>query len=359
MTVFGSLTKWSKDGLSGLKDLKGAFRGSVKSSRTLSRQVGQLSKINSALGAEAAGAADAARSANKTAELESGNLSRTTGQVKADAAEIKGVNDVGKTAKAEQQIASKGISKTTMFLGVSGAVLISLGLAAMLETDNAKIDILDIDYYTSTTLKVNFNVANGSGGPNFALRPGNTISFEDARIATLTHPSLGDADKQVVKILDDHNFLINVDTLPDLLGTVHGSLPTSSTAPAGQVVVSGTPSPVGSSYWGQARVHSDFMSQFAGATGDGVALVANAADELIVAATPGLAAAAGAAGDSLDALLNAVTPAGLNILDTAAGAGEHAFCTIFPLACNPILWWVLGGICIFIIIVMIAMKLKK
>ena len=362
--VFKNLGNFGGDALKSMKNLAKDFRGSIKSLRTLSRQGRQIGKLDNAIASSTTGLADAERTSQKVSQLEGENLAKNSGQVKSDASEFRGLNDVGKTARAEQQIVSKGISKTTMFLGVSGVVLVSLGLASMSETDNALIDITDIEYYNSQNLKVTFNVANGSGGPNFALRPGNTISFEGARIATLTHPSLGDDDKQVTRILDDHSFLIHIDNLPDLLGTVHGTLSsTPSPSGSGGVAVSGPASPRGSSYWGQARVHSDFMSQFTGATGDGLALIAGAASDIIAAATPGVASAlgnaAGLAGDTLDAMLHALTPAGLNALDTLSGAGKHAFCEIFPIACNSTLWWVLGGICIFIVIVMIAMKLKR
>lgn len=363
-SVFKSLGKYSDDALKSFRNFGKTLKGSRLTARTVSRQADNLKRIDSSLGSSVDdGVAAMTRTTNKTTSLEAENLGRSASKVKNDADAFRGLGSAGRNTEAAAQVASKGISKTTLFLGVSGAVLISLSISSFMSTDNAVINITNIDYYDANNLKVTFDVANGSGGPNFAIRPGNTISFEGTRMATITHPSIGNSDAQVTRILGDHDFLIGVSNLPDLLGTEHGLI--SSSSPSG-IAVSGPASPTGSTYWGQARVHSDFMSQFTGSLGDTVALVAGGAGDVLAAtvsaAAPGVAtalnAAATGAADTLDALVHALTPAGLNVLDTVGGAGKTLFCDIVPFACNSILWWSLGGVCIFIIIVMIVMKLK-
>ena len=323
---------------------------SAASAGSVARNVSALrSQAEAFEGDVGAMAASAERGGAVSSAARTENLSKSSSEIKSSSRTTGELSSAGKQAEAEAKAASKGWTTTEKLAGVGGVVLISFAIASYVATNGAIIDITSMAMNSPTTAIVHYNVHSGSGGPSFALRPGDLLTFS---AAGPSYPDLATEDKKIVDVQGNHVVIIEVPQ-GQTLGGIGYVAPTPSSSS------SSSPSPAaptGSAYWGQATVTSSMESQLGGAVGDATDIAATAAaaglDSAITSLAPGVAAAAQAA-------LNAATP----VLDAGLDAGgkllDKGFCAIVPFLCNTTMLWVIGGICLALVILGLVLKFKK
>jgi len=313
---------------------------------------------------------------DKAASLEAEGLSKSSSTVRAEAQDLRAASSEDKLTKASTKAEEKGISTTTYLAGIAGITLVSLSLASWMSTDGARLNINKISIINTTAgpiVKVDYDVASVNGGglmSNFGLRVGDYIEFDQP---TPTVPGLS-GDQQVLAVEGDHTFYIKPDPMLQTAGGIGiiSGVPSPSPvsgAPSGNAMAGapyGSPaadSPYGSSYWHQATVHSSFTNQLTGQLKDGVSIIGAAAG-----ATAG--AVVGAAANAAATAITAMTPAGTKLIGAAANAAGSAFhavspaiggafCDVVPFLCDSTILWSLLALCICIIFIGIALKLKK
>jgi hypothetical protein len=245
----------------------------------------------------------------------------------------------GAQAAAEAKMESK-------FSLPSGKTLAGLGLSAFCayaivtfySTDGKTINIKNVKIIDSTKVQITYDPPSSIG---FSLQVNDTLDFSGAASGCVV-PALG-SGVQIVQVIDSNNCV--VEAAVTSVGGVTGYSPVSAGAP----VSSPTPS---CSNWGTATAHSSLANQFVGAVTNTAAAVCGAAagtaNSVINAAAP-----------VAENLINTAAPVAANLIHTGANLGGQAFCGIVPFLCDPKIGWIIGGICLCIIISVVAFKVSK
>jgi hypothetical protein len=307
------------------------------------------------------GRSEITAASDKAATMEEESLTKSSTSVRAEADELRTASSGDKLTKATQKADAQGISTSTYVAGIAGITLVSLSLASWISTDGARLNISDIIIVNTTSgpiVKVQYDVASVNAGglmSNFGLRVGDYVEFDQP---TQTVPNLT-GDQQIVAVEGDHTFYIKPTPPLVTAGGVGASPSSVSGAPSGSVAAA----PIGSSYWHGATVHSSFTNQLTGQLTDGISLLG-------AALGTGVAAVVTAGAGAASTVITALTPAGVQLLGSAAnaaGAAFHAltpalggaFCDIVPFLCDSKILWICAGVCCCLIIIAIVLKLKK
>ena len=201
-----------------------------------------------------------------------------------------------------------GLSAGTLLCGATVSAFIAYALIKWKQTDGQRITITNIIPRPDGSVQVSYTAPSST----FLLRTHDTLDFSGCSAAKCI--GLGDGER-VTGTVSGSVCVV----------TPNGNLTLGSTSPGS---LSPAASPGGS--WGTALVHSSFSSQWTGAVADTVATavgtVADAAAAAAAAAAPGL---------------------------------HSATCSLLPFLCNSTIWWILAGVCLFIIFGFIIFRFLK
>jgi hypothetical protein len=288
---------------------------------------GQSSRIVSSFHSDPAAFSQSVHDANELGRTGRQNLKNedpaaASSQDKKDLSNALG----GAQGAAETKMISKfslPSGKTLAGLGISAFCAYSI--ATFYATDGKTINITNVKILNSSNVQITYNPPNSTG---FSLQVNDTLDFSGAA-SGCTVPALG-TGVQVIQVIDNHNCVV-ADALTSA-GGVTGYSPSSA----------GSPVPTPScSNWGSAVVHSSLANQFIGSVTNTSAAVCNAA--------------AGVA----NSVINAAAPVASNLINTGSGLAKDAFCDTVPFLCNSTNWWILGGICLCIILCIVMYYFSK
>jgi hypothetical protein len=293
-------------------------------------------------GAESAAAASLRANASVSQTVRAQSFKDAATTVKNAKTDLESANPASRSAQEEAEIGAAasrqeggaslvqkkfGISGTTLLCGAVAAAFVAYSLIMWKATDGKSITITNIKPLGNGTIQVTYTPPSQT----FLLRVQDTLDFSGCNGSECINLGAGE---RVTGLIDGNNCVVT----PNETLTFPSPTPSPS-GPTPSGTASSTGAPLGS--WGTATVHSTFSSQFIGSVAD------------VTATAVGAAAGAVAAG------VDAAAPGVRNVLDTGGNLASGVFCDMVPFLCDSTTLWIIGGICLCIIIMAVVFFVLK